>query len=119
VKQSSMTVQITSSHQKGNAPAGYLLARVEIAHGFYAEAERNPYTNGEWRWISFHLGDWDAPGNESVVVCSVPVATIGLIDVASKVLAILHQVSLLFESSVIAARFAGASKTTYGSGAGD
>ncbi len=96
-----MNVQIWSSHSKGNAPAGYLIARVEIAPGLYAESERNPYTNGEWRWIDFRLGDCDAPGRESVSLCEIEATVVDETSVARKVSEILRQISELFDSTTL------------------
>ena len=90
-----MTVQIFSSNAKGNAPPGYLIARIELASGVYVESERNPYTYGEWRFLSFHLGDWNAPGSESLLLGSIDMSTH---DVAREITDLLRQVSLMFES---------------------
>lgn len=51
-------VTIRSSHERGNAPHGYLIAHVELIPGvLFAQSERNPFTNGEWRWVTLCLGD--------------------------------------------------------------
>ena len=94
-----MKVQIHSSHLRGNAPPGYLIARVEITPTVYADAERNPYTNGEWTWLTFHCGDCDAMESEAVLLCGIslllrPDDNSGVVG---EVREILRQVSMLFD----------------------
>ena len=93
-----MKVQIFSSYLKGNAPPGYLIARIEIAPDVYAEAERNPYTKGVWTCLTFHYGDWDAPGNESLILCAVYLEEEENIGAVREIREILRQVSALFEN---------------------
>lgn len=91
-----MSAQIYSSYWIGNAPRGYLIARVEIAPGLYAESERNPFTSGEWRWISLRLGNVDVPGSESKNLCEV--RTEDCNGIAGEVASMLFEISRLFDA---------------------
>ena len=93
-----MMVQIRSSSMKGNAPPGYLLARIEVTPTVYADAERNPYTHGEWKCLTFHCGDLDALESEAVLLCAIDLKSDESFGVVREAREILCQVSTLFDT---------------------
>lgn len=94
-------VSIRSSYERGNAPPGYLIAHVELIPGMlFAQCERNPYTLGQWRYISFHWGD-SAETTPGDCLCGLSVDALQIGSVAYNVFRILEHVSEWFDSTRI------------------
>jgi len=92
-------VRIVSSAAMNNAPSGYLVARVEIIPGvLFVDSERNPFTNGEWRWLMFHLGDADRSTAESQHLVSAPFGGDQGGALVNKMRELFNCVSAMFES---------------------
>jgi hypothetical protein len=95
---STWKVSIRSSHERGNAPPGYLIAQVELVPGvLYVQSERNPYTDGQWRWLIVYWGDAEGQPSGSVCVGVWEVQALGIDPVPRAVLAKLEEVSAWFE----------------------
>jgi hypothetical protein len=92
-------ISIRSSHDRGNAPAGYLIVHVELVPGIlFAQCERNPFTRGKWRYISFHWGDAASttPGDCLGSTC---VDDLANGSIARDVFELLEQVSAWFDDT--------------------
>jgi len=92
-------VSIRSSHERGNAPPGYLIAHVELVPGvLFAQCERNPYTRGMWRYISYHWGDsaGTTPGDCLASQC---VDDLAGDSIGRAVLGLLENVSAWFDAT--------------------